>query len=207
MHLSAMFGKGVIMDIGANDGQSSLKLAKFFPNNTIFSMEPIEINLRSVYAKLSGYSNVRIMHGALGERRGFGEYPDRLNQNQPGVRTQIGALPNYNALRQDKGHNRTFPIYTVDELFGNAYKLAFGHWDVEGSEVELLKGAEKTIRRDRPFFSVETFPRTNATRHTELMRKTNELGYKCTEISEVCGWPRDCRNLICIPNEATSRCH
>ena len=141
-------------------------------------------------------------------RPGIGTYPDRLNRQSPGTHTQTGELPAYKR-RDSHITNRTlrtsYRIYTIDELFLNVtlQRLAFGHWDVEGNEVSLLRAAEKTIQRDRPFFSVETFPRTNATRHSELLRQTNSLGYHCTVVDEVCGSPRDCRNMICIPNESS----
>lgn len=188
------------MDVGANDGSSSLKLAKQFPERIIFAMDPIEGNVRRMFSKLFHYPNVRILHGALGEENGFGKYADKLDQRHARS-SQIGIIANYDSQKRYQGHKNIFPVYTVDELFGKKYRLAFGHWDVEGSEVFLLRGAEKTIRRDRPFFSVETFPFTNKTRHTELLRKVHSLNYTCVQIDEVCGWPTDCRNLLCSPNE------
>lgn len=202
LHLSVFFNDGIFMDVGANDGTSSLMLTQQFPNRTIFSIEPIESNIRSVYTKLLDAKNVRIIHGGLGQNRTFGEYPDVLDTARvPSTKNQVGALKNYHWQRIVKSHKHYFPIFTVDELVGERHKLAFGHWDVEGNEVDVLKGAERTILRDRPIFTVETFPRTNPTRHAELMRWTAILRYKCKKIKEVCGYPRDCRNLVCIPDE------
>lgn len=206
LHLSTLFKDGIFMDVGANDGSSSLKLTEQFPQRTVFSVEPIESNVRSVYNKLINSTNVRIIHGGLGQARAFGEYPDVLDTRHAGTGTQIGALKNYRWQRRANGHKHYFPIYTVDELVGERYRLAFGHWDVEGNEADLLKGAKRTIRRDRPIFTVETFPRTNSFRHIELMKLTEHFGYNCTEIKEVCGYPKDCRNFVCIPVEMHANC-
>ena len=200
-----MIGKGVIMDAGANDGYSSLQLATQFPDREIWSVEPIESNIRAMHKKLAAKANIRILHGALGEKREFGKYPDFMNKNSAGTGTQIGALPNYRNKLRRKDHMSLFPVYTIDDLFGKKYRLAFGHWDLEGNEVYLLKGADRTIRRDRPLFTVETFPRQNATRHAELLRQTQYLGYKCVEVKESCGVPKDCRNFMCAPNEIADR--
>ena len=206
LHLSTLFNRGIFIDVGANDGSSSLKLTKQFPNRTIFSLEPIETNIRSVHAKMNKNNNVRIIHGGLGQRRGFGEYPANLNDRGAGLGTQTGVLSSYRLQKRSSGHKHLFPIYTVDELVGGRYRLAFGHWDVEGSEADLLRGAERTIRRDRPIFTVESFPFTNSTRHAELMELTEHLGYKCTEVQESCGRPRDCRNFVCVPVEMEATC-
>ena len=46
----------------------------------------------------------------------------------------------------------TLKIHTLDSLFlGGAWDgetLAFGHFDVEGSELDLLQGAERVLRRE-----------------------------------------------------------
>ena len=168
---------GVIMDAGANDGTSSLALARTFQNFTIMSIEPIRTNLVSVHSKLNPFSKrVIVVHGGLG----YGTSTRKLQKSLV---------------------NTSFPMYTVDDLMRHR-TLAFAHWDVETNEIELLKGAQTTIRRDRPLFTVETHPKTNDTKHAELIAMTTNLGYTCREISEECG-SEDCMNLVCVPTECS----
>merc|ERR1712196_205876 len=94
----------------------------------------------------------------------------------------------------------TFQITTVDTLFANR-PLGFAHWDVEGMEVPVIQGALATIRRDRPWFTVEAFPLTHHGKYVNLVRLVHSLGYRMYEIFDTCGYPFDCRNYLCVPNE------
>ena len=127
-----------------------------------------------------------------------------------------------------------FDVYTVDELFAagglwGGKRLGFAHWDVEGSELEVLRGAVGVIRRDWPLFSVEVVirqptPRVRSsaslesdmsapakdmrvrdgTREFELMKLIRSLGSELYEIQEDCGVSDsggwwNCRNFLCAP--------
>lgn len=35
----------------------------------------------------------------------------------------------------------------------------------------------------------------------QLARRVHALGYAIYEVDEVCGFPRDCRNYLCVPSE------
>lgn len=118
---------------------------------------------------------------------------------------QIGKIPNYKTHEHAK-RRRSYAVYPLDALMQQE-TLAFGHFDVEGGEVELLVGARRTIERDRPMFTVETFPKTNGTRHSLLMSAIKELNYNCVMIDEDCGYPRgDCRNMLCVHGENDGGC-
>lgn len=201
LKMAVFWGEGILMDAGANDGRSSLKMAQKFQNRSVWSVEPIQANVASISKMLANFENVKILHGGLGASRGVGSYPDFLDKRRAGAHNQIGQLKNYKKLMSSNASKSFYPIYTVDELLGEEHRLAFAHWDVEGNEENLLKGAKKIIRRDRPIFSLETFPKTDPSRHQNLSRETTSLGYSCTEIDEVCGRPTDCRNMLCIPDE------
>ena len=188
---------GVIMDAWANDGTSSLALARAFPNFTIMSIDPIQTNLVSIHSKLHSFSKrVVVLHGGFEKRQ---EYPASLDSKTTVVKTQTGSL--WIHKLQNSLVNTSLPVYTVDDLMRHR-TLAFAHWDVEGNEIELLQGARATIRRDRPLFTVEAHPKTNATKHAEVIAMTKDLGYTCLEISEECG-SEDCINLVCVPTECS----
>lgn len=195
---SILFPKGIIMDAGANDGSSTVRLAHEFPNHTILSVEPILVNVANILDKTKKLNNVIVQHGGLGEGFTYGSYPRYLDQKSPGLKNQIGKLDNYMHLQRG---NVKFPIFTVDHLV-NDHTLSFAHWDVEGSEVELLSGAEGVIQRNRPIFTVESFHKTNNTRHNTLINKVKRLNYTVMIVNEQCGKLKDCRNYVCVPNES-----
>lgn len=190
------------MDAGANDGSSSVRMAALrYP---IIAVEPLKSNMHRIVENTFGM-NVQTVHGGLGESAGTGSYPEQLDikaRLKPGTSQQIGLLPAYRARLQLRPGDALaeYPVYTVDMLMRNQ-NLSFAHWDVEGGEPALLRGAAATLARDRPLFTVETFRLSNSTRHAELMREIDIAGYRCMEIDEVCGALRDCRNLMCIPIE------
>mmetsp|Transcript_28740 Transcript_28740/g.92797 ORF Transcript_28740/g.92797 Transcript_28740/m.92797 type:complete len:251 (-) Transcript_28740:254-1006(-) len=193
---------GVFMDAGANDGSSSVRMAGL--RHPIIAVEPLKSNVQRIVEMTFGL-DVQTVHGGLGDAAGTGSYPERLDMaagRKPGASNQIGLLPAYQArLRLHDGDaSAEYPVYTVDMLM-HKQNLSFAHWDVEGGEPALLRGAAATLARDRPLFTVETFPLSNSTRHSELMREIDTAGYRCMELDEVCGALKDCRNLMCIPVE------
>jgi FkbM family methyltransferase len=179
---------GLFMDAGANDGSSSVRMAGL--RHPILAVEPLKINVRSIVEMTLGL-DVQAVHGGLGEAAGTGSYPEQLDSGagrKPGISTQIGLLKIYQArLKVSAGDaSAEYPVYTVDNLM-QKQNLSFAHWDVEGGEPALLRDAAASLARDRPLFTVETFPVTNSTRHAELLREVESAGYRCMELDEVCG--------------------
>lgn len=193
-----LFSKNsVIIDAGANDGTSTLLLSSYFKNHTIFSVEPILVNIANILRKTKKINNIIVQHGGLGDQMTYGTYPRYLDQKKSVAYLQIGKLKSYRHLKQG---DVKFPVFTIDYLF-QKHKLSFAHWDVEGNEIELLNGAQNVIKRDRPFFTVESFHLSNASHHHTLMSAIKHLNYTIIRVNEKCGWPRDCRNYLCVPNE------
>ena len=48
-------------------------------------------------------------------------------------------------------------MWPVDQLFATQWneRLGFAHWDTEGNDLDILRGAVGTLRRDAPIFTVE----------------------------------------------------
>ena len=196
---------GLILDAGAHDGRSSMMMADAFEKHTLYAIEPIQENIDVMYRNnLHHRKNVRIVHGGLGDSRKFGTYSSSMLRKLPQFKKQIGILPQHKrTFPQTLNDTIWFPIYPVDELlFREKYKkLSFAHWDTEGSEVSVLEGAKNVIWKDRPLFSVESFPNLRRKNDAILKAKIKDLNYTCMVIHEVCGFPRDCRNYMCVPNE------
>ena len=93
-----------------------------------------------------------------------------------------------------------FSLTTVDELF-RGRPLAFAHWDVEGHEERVLLGAQSTLARDRPYFTVESFPKSARPAHTRLFALARQLNYTPFAFEERVGTIPDGRNYLCVPDE------
>lgn len=191
---SLILHPGAIIDAGANDGTTTVMLADAFPNHQVVSVEPLHKNVVNIH-KLSVGRNVTIVHGGLGASTGMSSYAASAESKGSGLGSQIGKL--YERRQRSDTHRVPFRIHTVDELM-KTRKLALAHWDVEGSEESVIRGAENTIRRDWPVITVESFPKTFAVEHASLMRLLSHMGYACRQIDEVCGYPFDCRNSVCV---------
>ena len=200
---------GAILDAGANDGSTSALIWKHTRPRPLVSVEPIEVNVRALRDKLRG-GEATVVRGGLGARPGNASYPARLDAHKAGLHTQMGRLGGYAWQDALPDARVPFPVHTIDELFRRGPPLALAHLDVEGAELEALEGARATLGLDRPVLTVETFPKTNATRHALLVGMLRAAEYELFMVDEVCGRPRDCRNMIALPrghpNATALRC-
>jgi len=108
-------------------------------------------------------------------------------------------------LQRVEDSRTAFRVLRLDDMFAPSgawahEKLAFAHFDVEGSELDVLQGAREVIARDRPIFTAEVA--TGMTEYAEkLLEEIGLLGYEAYAFAEKCGENRDCRNLICLPKD------
>ena len=201
LSISHLLSQGLVLDAGANDGKTTKMLAQMFNGRHVLSVEPLRNNVATIHSmkRSLGLNKVTILHGGLGQHAGYDSYPASIEKVEAGAQSQIGLLENYKSNRSQTDEQVQFRVYTVDYLM-HTKRLALAHWDVEGGELSVLKGASATILRDNPVFTVESFPKTNADGHARLMAYVEgTLGYACLQIVEVCGFPVDCRNHVCVP--------
>lgn len=137
---------GVAIDVGANRGIYSYALARLF--SRVMAFEPNPDVARFARRKLPG--NVEVLEVALGAR----EHSDVLHV--PIVRDRRVHL--LGSLRQSSdGEAAQVPV-EVRTLDGMAVRdVRFIKIDVEGAEEEVLRGAARTIGRDRPVLLIEVF--------------------------------------------------
>jgi len=140
------------LDIGANVGAISLMLAKLCGSGaSIYSFEPGPPNLARLRSNLA-------LNPALSSRvevipSGMGASPAELwwaeEPGNPG-----------NALVSDHGTHR-IPISTVDDFIRdrNITRIDFIKIDVEGMELDVMRGGRNTLTTLRPILYFETLPR------------------------------------------------
>ncbi len=191
----------VVIEAGANIGALTVPIARQAgPTGQVLAYEPqpvlaevLRLNLKS-----NGLSNVMVRQGALGEHAGTLHLP----------RIDYRAANNFGgvALTTDEG----FPIRveTVDAL--GLTRLDLIKIDVEGMELQVVRGASATVRSRRPILYVEN---DRSDQSPALINALKELGY--------CAWwhfprlfnPTNFRqnpadvfhilsaNLVCFPRE------
>lgn len=167
-YLKKHFGKfDVVVDIGANIGNHALYWCAEMYSTNVKCFEPNEFN-RSLLLKNIAINNLNSL---------ITVYPTAL-----GASAGRGHQTNFSYL--NTGMNR---IERVDDKIGvdeyveirtlDSYqfdKVDFVKIDVEGSEMEVIKGASQTILRCRPVLLIEVFENNSK----EVASMMSQLGYK-----------------------------
>jgi FkbM family methyltransferase len=206
---------GSVVDCGAHLGTESCLYAAADPRRTVHAIDPSIGNIKAMRNSFgpdgrTPLANVQPMHGALGSEARELIVPQ--SKRRPGGQmTNIMQTLKAPTPRQRNWSNRTrVRVYTLDELFAGPWKgesLGLAHFDVEGGELDVLRGAQATIRRDLPVFTVELFVHHNASYTLELLSFIESLGYTSLLVDEVCGSRYDARNLVNLPRQRQRRFH
>jgi FkbM family methyltransferase len=134
-------GDGLLLDIGANYGVASWEfLSQGFVSSTIM-FEPIQENCECIMRSYEGKENIyQIFNNAVSEQNG--EISFQYNPKQTGTSHIVGT-----------GGNRTVKTVSIDSFDFPQVKLM--KVDVEGHELDVLKGAQGRIKQDQPWVFFE----------------------------------------------------
>ena len=177
-HFLKLFGDGgIILDLGANIGATSYHFARKFPKSTIFSFEPLKVNmdiLRKIKLKF-GLSNIREYEMAVGDKNGTAEMvmPVISDVKMHGL---SHIIDEGNNLEND-GIRYKVQIICIDDLAAlkdPSNRVTAIKIDVENFEYYALKGAEKVIGMHRPVIYCELWENDNRKKCIELL---NNLKY------------------------------
>lgn len=143
-------GKGIILDIGANIGQTSLWMANELKSEEveIIAVEPYPSTYQKLTnnIKLNRFKNITLINIAFGasyskllmEGDSSNSGAFRVNLN-----TKIGEFVEVSQT-------------TLDDFFGDNNKtISFIKIDVEGFEYNVIKGGEQTIKKNFPILFIE----------------------------------------------------
>lgn len=135
-----------VFDIGANIGAHTAPLAMHVgPAGKVYAIEPQRLVYQMMCANvaLSALSNVATYWAAAGAAPGTINVPN-LDHSQRG---------NYGGVSVGSATGESVPMITVDSLKPEKCRLM--KIDVEGFELDVLKGAAETIRRFNPRIYLE----------------------------------------------------
>lgn len=138
-----------VVDVGANVGVTSLLFSQLA--RQVYSFEPSPSTFQFLRENIdkAGVKNVEALNLGLGP--GGGEHETTLTFS-PNFRA--GAFVS-DKIQPGAGHrSETVKILTGDEFFENR-QVDFMKIDVEGFELEVLRGLDSTLKRDRPLVFLE----------------------------------------------------
>lgn len=146
----------VIFDVGANIGTFSTWMAKVFPNGSIYCFEPQRLVFQMLCGNmaLNNFDNCFIYNMGLGNVNSFIELqePNYYKNADFGTFSLIEDI-----IGSQSGVKTITPIMTLDS-FVETYKinrLDFIKIDAEGMDIQVLKGAEKTLEKYNPIIFIE----------------------------------------------------
>ena len=131
-----------LIDVGSNKGQFSLMTRKFFPNIMIHSFEP-QIEILNLQKKVLGTNNINYYNFALGsEKKELELYITKRKDSSSVLRPILSSNKNYIINEKKK-----ISVKKLDELldFKSIEKPSIIKLDVQGYELEVLKGSENTL--------------------------------------------------------------
>lgn len=152
MHIRNLgFNPLTILDIGASDGRWTTECMKIFPQSNYFLVDPLDENHHSLLELVVLHKNLKYWKGCLGANSGV----CCLNVDGPGSSILRGHTGN------TYGIQREVPVETLDNLINlgicslpNLIKI-----DVQGYELEVLKGAERALlTTDAIILEISFFP-------------------------------------------------
>jgi FkbM family methyltransferase len=207
-----------VIDVGANIGSLTLAFAQKVasdgtrPSGHVFAFEPQPriFQLLATNCVLNGCTNARLFN------MGAGEAPGQITISEIGYDTDInyGAL-SLSTLEQagaaaSAPATRIVPIVRLDDVYDRD-TLKLIKIDVEGMELEVLKGASRLLTEMRPVLYIEN---EFADKSPALVRHVWEAGYVAWWHIAACYNPGNvrgrtdnifgtasCVNMLCIPKE------
>lgn len=130
------------IDVGAHLGSMLSQILEIAPNGRHLAIEAIPYKADWLKRK---FPEVDVKQIALGNTKG--ELTFYINPSQSGF---SGIYPN----KSQKGDKKITPITvncnTLDNILHLDYRVDFLKIDVEGAELDVMLGGEKTIARDHP---------------------------------------------------------
>lgn len=171
------------IDVGANRGAVTIPVAHFRPTCRVVCVEPVNEMIRRLRQGLSmnpTINRVEIVHAFLSATGTDQRQVPRLVDASWNLfadaneRMQSGAV----ALATDGAVS-----ITLDDLVGSLglSRVDVVKIDVDGFELDVLRGAHRTLRRFSPLLVMEWSPSSQCLRHAdpaELVDLLKEAGYR-----------------------------
>jgi FkbM family methyltransferase len=138
------------IDIGAYRGEILRQMLKLSPGGKVFAFEPVPDNCRYLNKK---YPTAEIFNAALADRAGTAEFFHATGRPaRSGLKKQKYPDPD------EKVEILTVAVQTLDTAIPPDIRIDFIKIDVEGAELNVLRGGERLIRQWRPVIVFEHGP-------------------------------------------------
>jgi FkbM family methyltransferase len=165
---------GVVVDAGADVGFFTLRFAELVgPAGRVHAFEPNPRTRANIEALMGAEPQVTVHPVALADAPGSAELHVPIEDGEP-----VGALGRLSRRHEGPSETVTVRTATLDESLGaDAERVAFIKCDVEGAELAVLRGAQRTLECARPALLVEIEYRHAGNRMGETLDLLARLDY------------------------------
>jgi len=183
------FSPTIIIDGGANIGNFTLQVKRFFPRATVHLIEPQPACYEAL-AKFSPENGFYVHRYALVSSSG------RIRNIHLAIDPNAVTTGAHITFEKD-AHSIEVPTVTVDELLANHIKSGneyFIKLDLQGFELEALAGAENTLKKTEVILTeVSFYAQAYEPPIENLIRFLDERGFSLYDVASLYGRPRDGR--------------
>ena len=180
--------EGIAVDIGANVGYWSLKMANLFPVVHAFEINP------ELTQSLRAWANSRVIIHNFGLSDRIAPLQTLYIPVSNGLRLHGWASIEKRLLDfTDEFDEIQFPVKTLDSF--KLTNVSFIKIDVEGHELAVLTGAMETIKNSKPIMVIET--ENEALQ--EVQKLLDGIGYREVLLEDIAGQAGDPQNHIFYP--------
>lgn len=139
---------GLILDVGGADGVTAIMFNNAFKNANVHVFEPLDDNIPVLKKNIQPYSRIKLFKMALGSEK----KQTKINITH---RVTSSSLLNVNKseLKDDYISTQLAPereqaieVNTIDNMVEASQKVLVLKMDVQGFELEVLKGAKNTLK-------------------------------------------------------------
>lgn len=147
-HFNLKNKKGIVVDVGAADGKISTMFMNYFSCSSIYSFEPVKTTFEELTSAVSGRKQIHIFNMGLAAQKG------ELVLNKSNRITSSSLFPieknikdSYFSKNISKVGEEKIMLSTLDSEIPKEQPVHLIKLDVQGYELEVLKGGVNTLSR------------------------------------------------------------
>ncbi|ANV87358.1 FkbM family methyltransferase [Picosynechococcus sp. PCC 7117] len=163
----------IVFDVGANNGQTALHIAREFPQSQIYAFEPVPDTYQQLQKNTSELSNINLVNQALSDF--VGESTFYISSN-----SLLSSLcpEETNSIKA----NAKVSVNTVDNFceVNNINKISLLKTDTEGFDLKVVQGAKNNIKNkciDFIYTECRFFNRNISSDFIDMIYYLNENDY------------------------------
>ena len=169
-----------VLDVGANNGEYCYFFQEIIRTNNIVAFEPIS-HLHKRLKLL--FPTIEVLPFAISNTSGkaFLHIPYIKHQKYE-TRAKLDLIHEQNETRLEIIEVQTT---TIDEIYSSSSKkIDFIKIDIEGHELQAIRGAKNVIEKDQPILFVEIEKRHHPIDFNGVIQEICSLGYFCYFLEE-----------------------